>query len=402
VKFGTFIHKYLHKEAVDDKVILDLQYEARDVEQAISSKDKLDKKKDDITKGLTQERKEKIEDRWATLEKVYSSKERIERIGYSIINDVESGMLKYDWCNAMLVAGDIYSAYKYYEFFQNICSDTILKDRCAVVTSYNPTDYDLRKQKVSAEAESRNQFKNKMANQSYADAGVKNSEEYEKKAKDLFIHKPAVMKLLIVVDKLLTGFDAPSATYLYIDKEMKDHTLFQALCRVNRLGVNVEDAFGNVVFTKKEYGLIVDFKHLFGKIENAITVFNDSEGGLGNFDEEDLEGLLTDAVAKNQGILKARLNSYLALKGEWESLGLWADNRDERLENLARYYTTDQEGIKAEELRQTMYLITSQFVAAYNNIADFMNKAGYSQDEAENIERLAKEAACINRYIKQQ
>ena len=96
-----FIHKYLHKEAVDDKVILDLQYEARDVEQAISSKDKLDKKKDDITKGLTQERKEKIEDRWATLEKVYSSKERIERIGYSIINDVESGMLKYDWCNAI-------------------------------------------------------------------------------------------------------------------------------------------------------------------------------------------------------------------------------------------------------------------------------------------------------------
>ena len=92
----------------------------------------------------------------------------------------------------------------------------------------------------------------------------------------------------------------------------------------------------------------------------------------------------------------------MALKGEWESLGLWADNRDERLEKLARYYTTDQEEIKAEELRQTMYLITSQFVAAYNNIADFMNKAGYSQDEAEHIERLAKEAACINRYIKQQ
>ena len=402
VKFGTFIHKYLHKEAVDDKVILDLQYEARDVEQQILSKDKLDKKKDDITKGLTQERKEKIEDRWATLEKVYSSKERIERIGYSIINDVESGMLKYDWCNAMLVAGDIYSAYKYYEFFQNICSDTILKDRCAVVTSYNPSDNDLRKQKVSAEAESRNQFKNKMANQSFADAGVKNSADYEKRAKDLFKRKPSVMKLLIVVDKLLTGFDAPSATYLYIDKEMKDHTLFQALCRVNRLGVNVEDAFGNVVFTKKEYGLIVDFKHLFGKIENAITVFNDSEGGLGNFDEEDLEGLLTDAIDKNKGILKARLNSYLALKGEWVSLGLWTDNRDERLENLSRYYTTDQEGIKAEDLRQTMYLITGQFVASYNNIADYMNKAGYSQDEAENIERLAKEAACINRFIKQQ
>lgn len=402
VKFGTFIHQYLHKEAVGDHVVLDLEYEARDVEQSISSKDRLDKKKDEITQGLSDERRQMIEDRWTTLEKVYSSKERIERIGYSIIDDVESKLLKNDWCNAMLIAGDIYSAYKYYEFFQNICTNTALKNRCAVVTSYNPSDYDLRKQAVSVEAENRNQFKNKMARQSWQDAGVADGVKYEEWAKDLFIHRPACMKLLIVVDKLLTGFDAPSATYLYIDKQMKDHALFQALCRVNRLGVEVEDAYGNKISTHKEFGLIVDFKHSFGNIENAVNMFNNAESGLVNFSDEDIEGLLNDAIDKNKETLEYRIRAYNALKGEWERLGLWLQDRDKRLQKLSEYYTTDKEGVKAEEQRKTLYKITGDLVAAYNNIADFMNKAGYTKAQTEDIERLAKEAACINRYIKQQ
>ena len=76
-------------------------------------------------------------------------------------------------------------------------------------------------------------------------------EAFEKAAKKKFVEEPGQMKLLIVVDKLLTGFDAPSATYLYIDKQMHDHGLFQAICRVNRL--DGED---------KEYGYIIDYKDL--------------------------------------------------------------------------------------------------------------------------------------------
>jgi len=404
VKFGTFIHKYLHKEAIDDKVILDLRYEARDVEQNIGSKDKLERKKDEITKGLSDERKKMVEDRWATLEKVYSSEERIERIGYSIIDDVQTQMLRHDWCNAMLVAGDVYSAYKYYEFFQNKCSDHTLRNRCAVVTSYNPSDNDLRKETVGSEAESRNQFKYKMAKQSYQDAGIDpgTAEKYESWAKDLFIKQPARLKLLIVVDKLLTGFDAPAATYLYIDKQMKDHTLFQALCRVNRLGVDVKDIDGNTIMSKKEYGLIVDFKHLFGKITDAITKFNDENGGLGNFDAEDIEGLLQDAIDKNKKVLDERLQAYEDLKAEWDSLGLWSDDRNKRLALLAKYYISERDETEAHELRLTMYKITGNFVAGYDNIADYMGQAGYSQAETDRIEFLVKEASCINRYIKQQ
>ena len=89
--------------------------------------------------------------------------------------------------------------------------------------------------------------------------GDKTPEDFEEWAKYEFVNHPGSMKLLIVVDKLLTGFDAPSATYLYIDKEMRDHNLFQAICRVNR--VNGE---------RKDYGYIVDYKHLFENIEGAI------------------------------------------------------------------------------------------------------------------------------------
>ncbi len=88
------------------------------------------------------------------------------------------------------------------------------------------------------------------------------TETYEEQVKALFKNEPASMKLLVVVDKLLTGFDAPPCTYLYIDKSMQDHGLFQAICRVNRL--DGED---------KDFGYIVDYKDLFKKVENAIKVY---------------------------------------------------------------------------------------------------------------------------------
>src|SRR5579862_1438346 len=87
----------------------------------------------------------------------------------------------------------------------------------------------------------------------------RDADVFEKEVKRKFVHEPGQMKLLIVVDKLLTGFDAPSATYLYIDKPMRDHALFQAICRVNRL--DDED---------KDYGYIVDYKDLCKSLERSI------------------------------------------------------------------------------------------------------------------------------------
>lgn len=165
VRFGSFIHMYLHKQAVEDGVILDLQYEGRDVEQRISDKDKLDDKLANITAGLDEESKLAVEGRWATMQRIFSSKERIERIGWSVLDDMAKYPMTESWANAMLVAGNIEAAYKYYDFFQNQSSDTTLKNRCAVVTSYDPSVNDLRKKTTDPNIEHSEKFKFDMAKQ---------------------------------------------------------------------------------------------------------------------------------------------------------------------------------------------------------------------------------------------
>ena len=405
IKFGEIIHKYLHKQAVEDKVILDLQYEAREIDQYIASESRLDSKLEEIVTGLSDDRKELVKDRWATLKKVYSSNDRIEQIGYSILDDMaHDSILRQDWANAMLVAGDIYSAYRYYKFFQHECPDTRLRDRVAVVTSYEPNENDIRRDVTDPTKMTEEKFKYDTAKLSFADATQGGSDAkpiitaagYEAWAKNLFIHKPGRMKLLIVVDKLLTGFDAPSATYLYIDKEMHDHTLFQAICRVNRLGTDVKDEEGNVVSKNhKEYGIIVDFKHLFGKIKDSVTKFNDESGGFGGMDSADIEGLLEDNIAKNKKRLITANEAFQALKSHWQSLNL--TNND----LLAEYYMSDFDNDPAESRRTVMYHITSNLTSSYDNLADLMGRAGFSTEESNYYECQAREGAHINLYIKQ-
>lgn len=399
-RFGVFIHKYLHKEAVDDHVILDLQYEARDVDQEVSNQQKLDAKLDELLKGVAEEHQQNIKDRWATLEKVYSSAERIERIANSILDDMSIYPLNQDWCNAILVAGSIYSAYKYYKYFQLISGNHLLRDRCAVVTSYIPSDKDKRKvEDGELETQQESQFKNEMATQSYKDAGVQNAEKYEAWAKRLFTKQPSRMKLLIVVDKLLTGFDAPSATYLYIDKDMRDHNLFQAICRVNRLGTNlhkvIDDPDSETIFTHKDFGLIVDFKHLFPNIRNAITNFNDEKGGLSGYDTVDIEELLNDAISKNKKRLGNAESAYEAIKSEWERLGIHTADQ------VVEYFLTDYEDNPAKERRLVFYKITQAFVVAYANISDYILRAGYTAQEAACYHKKAGEAASLHLRVKQ-
>ncbi len=394
IRFGAFIHTYLHKEAVADKVILDLRYEGRNVEQQIRSKDKIDEKLNELLAETSEENKQKIKDRWATLEKVYSSSERIERIGYSILDDLSRYPFNQDWCNAMLIAGNIYSAYKYYEFFQYKCENHGLRDKCAVVTSYQPSDTDLRKKDDGdAETIAESKFKYEMAKKSFQEAGVKDAYKYEEWAKKRFKEQPSQMKLLIVVDKLLTGFDAPSATHLYIDKDMRDHNLFQAICRVNRLGEDIKrdknDSNSEPIFSHKEYGLIVDFKILFENIQNAIDKFN--KGAFEGYDPSDISGILEDALVNGKRRLDSALKAYLALVSDWQRQGL-TDN-----DKLANHYKNPE----LKPNRIAIYKILDQFVTSYHNIADNIVKAGYAQDEASNIHRMACDAACTRKRIAQ-
>src|SRR5690606_6871951 len=155
-----------------------------------------------------------------------SSRSRMDKIVSDILFDFSvKPRLSSEAGNAILVAGSIYEACRYYELFQR----TPLNDKCAIITSYNPTTRDITTEDTGANTETEKEF----IYRTYVELlNGKATETYEDEAKKKFVKEAALMKLLIVVDKLLTGFDAPSCTYLYIDKSMQDHGLFQAICRV--------------------------------------------------------------------------------------------------------------------------------------------------------------------------
>ena len=214
------------------------------------------------------------------MQKVFSSRSRLEKIALDIQFDFETKPRLMDGNgNAMLVAGTVYSACKYYEIFQQIGFK-----KCAIISSYEPQASDLRTDTVSDDEETETLEKYEIYQKMLGGQSV---EDFEKEAKRKFVEEPYNMKLLIVVDKLLTGFDAPPCTYLYIDKAMHDHGLFQAICRVNRLDGE-----------SKDFGYIVDYKQLFGNLADAINTY--TSGAFEDYDAEDVEGLLKDRTEESK------------------------------------------------------------------------------------------------------
>ncbi len=260
--FGGYIHTYKFSEAVEDGVVLDLVYEARDIDQHLGSQEKIDAWFEAKTKGLNDWQKDELKKQWGTMQQVLSSKARMDRVVSDIVFDFSvKPRLSSERGNAILVASSIYEATKYFGLFQK----TPFKGKCAVVTSYNPQAQDVTKEEVGANTETDKQFiyntYMELLKGIDAKPGMTKTETYEEWAKALFTKEPANMKLLVVVDKLLTGFDAPPCTYLYIDKSMQDHGLFQAICRTNRL--DGED---------KDFGYIVDYKDLFKKLVKRMPI----------------------------------------------------------------------------------------------------------------------------------
>ena len=256
--FGTYIHTYKFHEAVADKVILDLKYEARDVPQRLTSQKAIDAWFDQKTKGLNNFQRAVLRKRWATMEELMSAGERKQRIIADIIHDFGvQPRLNNDRGTAILVAASIYDACHYYRLFQNTPFGTY----CGIITSYEPNHNAISRE--PANSDERYKF------DTYTQHVLKDrqtTKQYEDEAKRRFIEEPANCKLLIVVSKLLTGFDAPSCTYIYLDNEMHDHNLFQAICRTNRLDGD-----------DKDYGHIVDYKELFEHVQNSIAVYNSDE-----------------------------------------------------------------------------------------------------------------------------
>jgi type I restriction enzyme R subunit len=369
--FGGYIHTYKFSEAVEDEVVLDLVYEARDIDQRLRSQARIDAWFESQTRTLNEWQKAELRSKWGTLQKVLSSKARMERVVGDIIFDftVEpKPRLSSGRGNAILIASSIYEACKYFNLFQ----ETLFKGKCAIVTSYNPQVGDITLEDTGDNQETAKEYiyrtYDRLLENVAAAPGKTRTETYEDQVKERFTKEPANMRLLVVVDKLLTGFDAPPCTYLYIDKSMQDHGLFQAICRVNRLDGD-----------DKDFGYIVDYKDLFKKVENAIQVYTSeldhSAGGT------DPEVLLQDRLTKGRERLDNALEALEHLcepveapRGELEHIHYFCGNTE---------IPTDLQ--EREPQRVTLYKSAVALVRAYGNLADELERAGYSEADVRRI-----------------
>lgn len=382
--FGSYIHTYKFKEAVEDEVVLDLVYEARDIDQRLTSPKRVDEWFELKTKQLNDWQKTELRNKWGTMQKVLSSASRMDQVVNDILFDFATKpRLSNGRGTAILVASSIYEACKYYRLLEK----TPFKGKCAIVTSYDPQVQDITKEETGANSQTDKQLifdtYIELLENVVAKPGMTKTETYEEWAKELFKKEPANMQLLVVVDKLLTGFDAPSCTYLYIDKTMQDHGLFQAICRTNRLDGD-----------DKVFGYIVDYKDLFKKVENAIAVYTSeldhSAGG------EDPAVLLKERMKRGKERLDDALETVEVLcehvekpQGELEYIHYFCGNT-EVPEDLA----------EREPRRAALYKSAAALVRAYANIVDDLDAAGYTPEQIDRIKGRLKHFTDVRDIVK--
>ncbi|WP_460554252.1 demethoxyubiquinone hydroxylase family protein [Comamonas piscis] len=364
--FGTFIHTYKFNEAVGDKVVLDLKYEARAVPQRLTAPKAVDDWFEKAAKGLNNYQKSMLRRRWATMEELMSSGERKQRIMANIIHDFGvRPRLSNDRGTAILVAASIYDACHYYRLFQN----THFGKHCGIITSFEPNHNAISQEPKDSDE----RYKFDTYTQYVLKAG-QSTTQYETEMKRRFIEEPANLKLLIVVSKLLTGFDAPSCTYIYLDNELRDHNLFQAICRTNRL--DGED---------KDYGHIVDYKESLENVQKALAVYTSDELDTESCGEG-AELTVKDWREEGRVKLDAAREALIYLCAPVK--------QPQGIEQHIHYFCGSAGDAAAlndtEPLRIAFYKAVAAYVRAYADLAQNLEEAGYS---ATQIDAFEKETA---------
>jgi len=378
-KFGRVIHKYTIKDGVADGAIVPLLYEGKMVEQSVN-KTAIDNRLAMIARSLTDTQKQSVMKKWSTFEKVASSIQRIELIAFDI-NEHYLHFLQDTEFNAMLACNSRPDAIAYQKAFVELGD---LKTAVVISPPEQREGYSEVDEDTSAEVLS---FWKKMMNE-FGD-----EERYEESIKDRFIDGD--LDILIVVSKLLTGFDAPRAQVLYVDKDLKEHTLLQAIARVNRL------------YDGKDYGIIIDYRGLFSELDKAMAMYSDEL--LAEFNPEDMSNALMD-VKNKLGELRGAYSQltamflYIQNKNDPEEYEIWLSDEKVR----AVFYTVLSAFGRLVDLAissETLYkAIPKEELEKYKNTLRFYQKLRRNVkfrygDDIDHKEYEAKMQNLMNNYI---
>ena len=270
IKFGPLIDRYSLQDAIDDKVTVPIIYEGRVVPQKVTS-EQINAHLKYITVGLTESERKDLEAKYSRFVAIAQTKQRLSMVAFDLhehfINYVKPKGFK-----AMLTCSSRAAAVELYYLLKNLGGLNP-----AVVITPNTQKEGVDEENTKETDKTIADFFKKEVDPLYKN----NYETYEDSVTGRFIDEDGDVDLLIVKDKLLTGFDAPIAAVLYVDKPLKDHTLLQAIARVNR------------VYENKDFGLIVDYIGIFKKLNSALDLYSDEQSGMNGFDSADIANAIS-------------------------------------------------------------------------------------------------------------
>ena len=283
--FGEPIHNYTMRQAIADGITVPLVYEGRKVKQEEPSLT-INDYFDSLTEDLPRELKDKLSDKFSRFKAISEARSRINLIGFDIADHFKSYCIP-KGLKAMVVCSSRAAAVEMYEVLKDVSG---INPRVVITfgdkregDGNEATDDAIKKIKA---------YHQKMVKPLFGD----NDEKYDDHVCGDFKNPEGEINILIVKDKLLTGFDAPVAGVLYLDKSIQQHSLLQAIARVNR------------VYKGKDFGLIVDYWGVFGKLNKAIDMYEDAESGMNGFDKADIDGAIFGPVDEKNKLAEAYAN----------------------------------------------------------------------------------------------
>lgn len=305
LKFGPLIDKYTLQDAIDDRVTVPIIYEGRVVPQKVTSK-QINEHLKHITVGLADDARKDLEQKYSRFVALAKTKQRLNMVAFDLHEHFTS-YVKPKRYKAMLTCSSRATAVEMFYLLKNLGGI----NPAVVITPNTQKEGDDEENTKESEKIVADFFRKEV------DPLYKNNyETYESFVTDTFIDPDGDIDLIIVKDKLLTGFDAPIAGVLYVDKPLKDHTLLQAIARVNR------------VYESKDFGLIVDYIGIFKKLNSALDLYSDEKSGMSGFDREDI-GNAISAVSEEKTKLEKTYNElwkiFEGISKKENSVNVWQE-----------------------------------------------------------------------------
>ncbi|MGY3068442.1 type I restriction enzyme R subunit [Pantoea agglomerans] len=372
-KFGPIVHAYTMQRAVEDKTVTPLLYEERPPELNVNER-AIDSWFERITEGLTEKQKADLKRKFANKGQVYNADDRIHLIALDIANHFVKNID--DGLKGQLACDSKAAAIKYKKYL-----DEAGLFESAVVISSPDTREGNTEVDESGIPEVTKWWQDNV--------GSQDEQVYTRNVIDRF-DKDDSLKLLIVVDKLLTGFDEPKNAVLYIDKPLKGHNLIQAIARVNRL------------HPKKKFGLLIDYRGILKELDTTIEDYQKlASRTQGGFDIDDLVGLYGQMSTEYKRLPQLYKNLWAIFAGVKNK------NDIEQLRQVLVPRTEEKYGEMVDvhlKVREDFYEALTQFASCLKvalQSATFFEDKSFSEDDRQHYKETLRQFTSLRQLVKQ-